>query len=98
MTETFFEQLNFGLKHLDLLLFFKLASRVLLSRQSLILQFKMVDFVLLLDLLDLVLEISFLLVLKGAFVFESLILGLDVTLNLTDVLLSFRLCTLLEIF
>jgi hypothetical protein len=58
----------------------------------------MVDFVLLLDLLDLVLEISFLLVLKGAFVFESLILGLDVTLNLTDVLLSFRLCTLLEIF
>jgi len=71
---------------------------MLLSRQSLILQFKMVDFVLLLDLLDLVLEVGFLLVLKGAFVFESLILSLDVTLDLTDILFSFRLCTFLEIF
>jgi len=71
---------------------------VLLSRQTLILQFKMVDFVLLLDLLDLVLKVGFLLVLEGAFVFESLILGLDVALNLTDVLLGFRLCTFLEVF
>jgi len=58
----------------------------------------MVDFVLLLDLLDLVLKVGFLLVLEGAFVFESLILGLDVALNLTDVLLGFRLCTFLEVF
>lgn len=71
---------------------------MLLSRQTLILQFKMVDFVLLLDLLDLVLKVGFLLVLEGAFVFESLILGLDVALNLTDVLLGFRLCTFLEVF
>lgn len=66
--------------------------------QVLILQFKTVDFVLLLDLFDFGFEVGSLVLLQVLFILESLVLGLDIALDLRNVLLSFSLSIFLEVF
>lgn len=96
--ERLFEQLDLGLEHLDFLLLFELAARVLLRGQTLVLQFQGVDLVFLFDLLDLLLKVSFLVFLQLCLILEPLVLCLDVAFDLRNVLFSLRLRLLLVIF
>lgn len=68
-----------------------------LSSQAFVLELEGVDFVLLLDLADLGFEVGLLLFLEGLFVFEALVLGLDVSLDVRNILFSFCLSVFLKI-
>lgn len=70
---------------------------MLFGCEALVLKLELVNLVFLLNLLDFVLEVGFLLVLQGALILKTLVLRLDVALNFADVLLGFGLGALLEV-
>jgi hypothetical protein len=71
---------------------------MLLRREPLGLQLKLVDFVLLLYLLDFRLKVLLLVLLQLGFVLEPLVLRLNVAFDLRNVLLRLGLGVLLEVF
>ena len=71
---------------------------MLFRSQAFVLQLEGVNFIFLLNLLNFGLEVSFFLLLEILLVLESLVLSLDVALNLRNVLFSFSLCVFLKVF
>ena len=98
LAETFLKKINLGLEHLDPLVLLKLLLAVVVDRHALGLEFFLAFLVVSLDLLDLVLEIDVLLLLHLCLVFEPLVLDLNVTFDIRDVLFRFVLGILLIFF
>ena len=98
LAKGFFEQLNFGFHKFDFTRFFKLFLRVLLNCKRLRLQLVVENFIFLGDCINFFAEIIKILFLHQFFVFQSLILSLDIALYLTDVLFSFLLGIFLSLF
>ena len=95
MAETILQQINLSLQHLDLLILFILLYCYLLI--GLHFGLEVITLITVLECLRLLFQILQLHFLEIHFVFQSLVLGLDVSLNFGDVLFSIAFCFFSEL-
>jgi hypothetical protein len=98
LTQRLFEQLNFGFKKLDFLCFFKLPLGVLFYGKPFVLKLFVEQIIFSFNFLGFLLQVFKFFILESFFIFQTLVLSLNVALNFRNIFLSLLLCILLGFF